>query len=53
MNKQIELQTLPRSKYLNLKKSIPAIVYGGKSGNDIIEIDAKNEDYDNLGYWEI
>lgn len=41
MNKQIELQTLPRSKYLNLKKSIPAIVYGGKSGNDIIEIDAK------------
>ena len=41
MNKQIELKTAIRSSKANLKEFIPAVVYGGKSQNQLVEIDTK------------
>ena len=44
MNKQIELKTAVRSHKLNLNKFIPAVVYGGKEENKLIEVDTKTID---------
>ena len=41
MNKQIELKTAIRSSKANLEEFIPAVVYGGKNQNQLIEIDTK------------
>lgn len=41
MSKQIELETTIRSNKPNLKKFIPAVVYGGKGGNTLVDVDTK------------
>lgn len=44
MNKQIELTTTSRSVKPNLNNFIPAVIYGGKGDNVLVEIDAKTID---------